>query len=263
MNTSRSQTLLYTAVALALSLGMLSIAHAEGRGHGRGGEREVPEDRGSPGDFVPPGHGGTPPGHVDNGPANGNGNGNGRGPQLGPRDARVCGDAGDAIEGPEGQSGNSHVAHVNFDAIDAATGAASDAGAWARMTYFWIGSSFDFVLNAHQLEPGSEWTLIATLESDAGAEAVCLGDGTSNPGGQLHILASIDPESHLPPDFDPFAEEGAEQSDDVTLRLVPSDSVDCETGLPAVRLPADAIVLESESGIRFVDTDEIVCPSDP
>ena len=64
-----------------------------------------------------------------------------------------------------------------------------------------------FVLNAHDVEPGSEWTLVATLAGEAGDEAVCLGSATANNGGQLHINANFDPESNLPPDFDPFAED--------------------------------------------------------
>lgn len=124
------------------------------------------------------------------------------------------------------------------------------------MTYFWIGTSFDYVLNAHQLEANSEWTLLARAADDS---AICLGDGSANPGGELHLAASIDLESHLPDGLDPFAPT-AVGADPVgaTLELVPSDSVDCEAGTTT----ADAdTVLTSETDVRFVDVEEVTCPA--
>lgn len=242
-----AKTLLHSAFVLALGLGTLSTASAEpGNGAQRGREARGPS-------FLPPGHGGTPPGQSGN---------EVRGAELAPGDVLICGTARSEIDGPEGQAGKSHVAHVNFGPIVAETGEDSDAESWARMMYFWIGSELSFVFNGHDLEPGTDWTLVANIEGEAGTEGVCLGDGSVNPGGQLHITGSVDPGGNIPPDFNPFPEAGEEQPDDVVLQLVPSDSIDCATGLPAVQLPADAVVLESEAGLRFVDTDEIVCPTE-
>src|SRR5688500_5607214 len=268
-----SRGLLQAAIVAALTIGSANVALADppqgrGRGHGgfdtdAGGEVDLPGNR----------NGRLVAGDEDRG--NGNGNGNGHGNDNGNRGgndeddgnngralgrlkpghaSRVCGD--DEIEGPDGQAGASHVAHVNFAPVEGA----DESDSWARMMYFWIGSEFSFVLNAHDVEPGSSWTLVAAIEGEDGAlEAVCLGDATANPGGQLHINANFDPESNLPPSFDPFAEDTDETDDagEVTLSLVPSDAVDCETG--ALSDDLGDTVLESEEGIRFVDTDELEC----
>ena len=282
MNQKHSRGLLNAAIAAALTFGAAQVAWADppqGRGRGNAG---VDIDAGGEIDL------GNRPGNRNgrNGAENreedrGNGNGNGNGPggnngnrgddddahpgralgRLKPGHAsRVCGD--DEIEGPDGQAGASHVAHVNFAPVEGEDGT-TDSESWARMMYFWIGSEFSFVLNAHDVEPGSAWTLVAQLEGEDGTtEAVCLGDATANAGGQLHILSSFDPESNLPPDFDPFAEDDDETDDagEMTLSLVPSDAVDCETGALSDDLGDD--ILESEEGIRFVDTDELECPAE-
>lgn len=262
-------------LALALALALPAAATPpEGRGNGnRGGGNDPtgPGNRppattpGRPPDFTPPGLGGNPPpghggpnpatpaGHGNPNPGNpgGNGNGNGNGGRHVPRGAaRICGTEGEIAVGPLGQAGASHVAHVNFEA-----GEDSQSDAWARMMYFWIGSSLDFVFNAHGLEPGSEWTLVARASDESG---ICLADGTVNPGGQLHIADSLELESHLPEDLDPF-EPTAEGEDPAgtTLQLVPTADIDCDAGTGETE---DEDALSSEHDIRFVDVDEVTCP---
>ena len=249
---------------VGLGLATAPLAWADPPGRGRGGEPD-PEGSG-PGlgnsggsGVVPPGHGGTPPGQSVTPPGRGGNPPPGHGgPNPGQGSAgvsrgqtRVCGADGPTSVGPEGQAGASHVAHVEFSPPED-----SDSESWARMTYFWIGSSFDYVLNAHQLEAGSEWTLIARAADDS---AICVGDGTVNPGGELHIAETLELDSHLPDDLDPFepTPEG-ETPAGTTLELVPSDTVDCEAGSTSTE--ADS-VLTSEHDIRFVDVDEVVCPS--
>ena len=282
MNKIRIRGLLRAAIAAALTFGAATSVLADppagrGRGHGdadtdTGGAVEVGtrpgnrngQNRDASDDVPGNGHGngnGNRNGNADRGDDDHPGRGIGRARLHRGNAARACGEDG-VIEGPDGQSGASHVAHVNFAPV-ATEGGESDDGPWARMMYFWIGSEFSFVLNAHDVEPGSAWTLVAQIEGEDGAiEAVCLGDGTANPGGQLHVHATFDPESNLPPSFDPFAEDSddSDDADEVTLSLVPSDAVDCETG--ALSDDLGDVVLESEDGIRFVDTDELVCPSD-
>lgn len=281
MNKTLSRGLLQAAIAAALTIGGAGIALAdppEGRGRGNGG---FDLDSGGEVEFAPRGNGNRNGQDREDADEGNRGNGNGPGNDNGNRGndgddddtqpgrrlgqlkpghaARVC--EGEEIEGPDGQAGASHVAHVNFAPVEGEEGSESDS--WARMMYFWIGSEFSFVLNAHDVEPGSSWTLVAQLEGEDGTtEAVCLGDATANPGGQLHINANFDPESNLPPEFDPFAEDDddTDDADEVTLSLVPSDAVDCETG--ALSDDLGDTVLESEEGIRFVDTDELECPSD-
>jgi hypothetical protein len=223
-------------------------------------KRPVDEEGDAPGrSGEAPGHGGTPPGHSGDAPGHsgdhpGGGN-HGTGPRLNPHSLDVCPDSDATLVGPVGQSGSSHVAHVEFAPTDAASGESTDDASWARMSYFWVGSTFDFVFNAHRLEPGTEWTLVVAADDGS---AVCLGDGTVNGGGQLHILGSVDPEAHFPQGLDPFAERTAD-TEDATVRLVPSDGVDCEAGTVAA---GDGSVLEGEEGIRFVDVDVLECPTE-
>lgn len=256
------QTLLALALGLALSAPVFA---GPGNGNGNGPpdrgdpDRERPGngngnggDRGGPpatppgrGDDPPPGHGGPNPG---NGGGNGGGNGNGHG-AVSRGNTRVCGDDA-AVVGPLGQAGNSHVAHVTFSPAED-----SESASWARMMYFWIGTSFDFVLNAHQVEPGSEWALVARAEDGS---AICLAEGTANPGGELHLRDSLELDSHLPDGLDPFepTPEGEDPAG-AALALVPADSADCEAGTVAEDA---ADVLFSDNDIRFVDVDEVSCP---
>ena len=262
------KTLTLGALALAVLLALPAAANP-GRGNGNGngnGPEQNPERGGGrnqpvagsgqtpPGrapDPTPPGLGGNPPpGHGGPNPGNGNGHGNANGRGVPRGSSRVCGDDGAQAVGPLGQSGASHVAHVAFEAAED-----SDSEAWGRMMYFWIGSSFDYVLNAHRLEPGTEWTLIARAADDS---AICLGDGTVNPGGQLHLRDSLELESHLPEDLDPFepTPEGEDPAG-TSLELVPSDDVDCDAGTAATE---DEDALASAHDIRFVDVEEVTCP---
>ena len=284
---------LETSLALAITAACSSLAFAgpgNGRGNGNGGGNgsgEVePGDRpghGNDPDFIPPGLENKP--RDPRGVGGGTGMGNGGGDDDGDDDGddgdddsddgdglrrgstKVC-DGEEPLEGPDGQAGQSHVAHVEFSAVDPVTGEAADGG-WARMMYFWIGSEFSFVLNAHQVAPGSAWTLVGLIDGEAGAEAVCFGNATANAGGQLHIKANFDPESNLPADYDPFAEDDSEgeggegEADEdegtIELTLVPTATVDCTTGVVTPSTET-TVVLQSDDGIRFVDTDELTCP---
>ena len=220
-----------------------------GNGNGNGNGRNA--SRGNRG------NGGTPPGQVDrNSPSDSGSRGNSvphrGGMSLRPGRTDLCPD--NPLFGPLGQSGRSHVAHVAFHEVDVETGDPVDDGAWARMTYFWVGSEFSYVLNAHGVEPGSEHTLILQAEDDT---VICLSEGTANPGGQLHLRDSIEPDAHLPPELDPF--ERPTDEDAGLLYLVPTDAVDCEAGTVD---PALEAALASEHAVRFVDTDELECPED-
>jgi hypothetical protein len=220
-----------------------------GRGHSGAGPGHGSDSSGNGGSTAP-GNSGNAPGHTGQHPGGGS---DGHGPRLHPNSLSLCPDSDASLVGPEGQSGRSQVAHVNFSLVDA-SGESADGDAWARMTYFWVGSSFDFVFNAHQLEPASEWTLVVAADDGT---AVCLGHGTVNGGGQLHLLGSVDPEASFPQDLDPFAPRTAD-TEDATARLVPSDTVDCAAGTVTA---GEGNVLESDDGIRFVDVDVLVCPS--
>lgn len=261
---NKSIAAILATLALGCATALPVWADGPGRGNGNG-----PPERRDPGDVppgnrgggndrtppvsgvTPPGHGGTPPGLGGNPPPGHGGPNPGRGRASVSRgQTRICGTDGPTAVGPLGQAGASHVGHVNF-----APSEDSDSASWARMTYFWIGSSFDFVLNAHQLEAGSQWTLLARAVDGS---AICLANGAANPGGELHLAATQELASHLPDDLDPFAPTPTgEEPAGATLELVPSISVDCAAGSTT---PGDDTVLISEQDIRFVDVEEVICP---
>jgi hypothetical protein len=240
------------ALALGIALALpASATPGRGNGNGNGQGPDRPERPGPPEQVTPPGRAPdfTPPGLGGNPPPGHGGPNPGQANRVPRGQSRICGADGAVAVGPLGQAGASHVAHVGFDVAEG-----SDSEAWARMMYFWIGTTFDYVLNAHGLEPGSEWTLVAR----AADSAICLGDGTVNPGGQLHLRDSLELESHLPDDLDPFepTPEGEDPAG-TALELVPSDDVDCDAGTAATE---DEDALTSAHDIRFVDVDEVTCP---
>jgi len=173
-------------------------------------------------------------------------------PPQGTCDATDSSIAGLDVQGPEGQSGASHVAHTDFGMIDPETGEAVASASSATMMYFWYGSTFDFVLNAHQLPAGSQWTLTYQPEPLPSSGVVCLGNATVNGGGQLHLAGSVELDSNLPPDLDPTADPST-QPDDALLALVLSDDVDCAGGT-MTNFESD-MYLWTKARVRYIDTD--------
>jgi hypothetical protein len=196
-------------------------------------------------------------------PGNNGNNGNSGGTKLkvhppqGTCDASSTSIDGLDLQGPEGQSGASHVAHTDFGMIDPQTGASIDSTSSATMMYFWYGSTFDFVFNAHQLPAGSQWTLTYQPEPLPSSGVVCLGSATVNGGGQLHLAGSVELDSNLPPALDPTADP-ATQPEDALLALVLSDDVDCAGGT-MTNFESD-MYLWSKSRVRFIDTDLLPPP---
>jgi hypothetical protein len=156
------------------------------------------------------------------------------------------------LQGPEGQSGASHVAHTDFTKIDPTTGDPVASSSSATMMYFWFGSTFDYVLNAHGLLAGGKWTLTYQPEPLPSAGVVCLGNATVNGGGQMHLAGSIELNSNLPPSLDPTADPST-QPPDALLALVPSADVDCTAGTNTT-FELD-LSLWSNPRVRYIDTD--------
>jgi hypothetical protein len=167
-----------------------------------------------------------------------------------------------------GQAGASHVAHVRFVVLDEDGEPRTDA-AWGRMTWFWIGPWFDFVLNGHALAPAEDFVLVALAPAEGDAEAVaalCLASGTSNPGGNLHLLRSLELDAHLPADLDPAAlldaAPGAEAPPGVVLAVVPAAQVSCESdeegSVGHASFGDDAVPAEwlvSVTDVHYLDSD--------
>lgn len=233
-----------------------------------------PAHAGPPDNPDPPGNDDGPPDGVDTGPPDGAGppadrgppenpgQGVGNGPPEnlpvpggdGPPGLALGGDLapgqcedepGTNIPGPAGQAGASHTAHVDFVGLDVDGNiAASEDSPWGRMTYFWQASSLDLVFNAHNLEPGADYVLAA--EIDGGV--LCLAEGMANEDGDLHLLASLEMDSHLPMDLDPENEDS--DATGVGLVVLPADAVDCASGA----VSGDG-ALFSTTEIFYVDTD--------
>ena len=234
-------------LALVFATGLLTAylpAYAESHGHGNDDDNspaKTSHDQGPPA---------TPPGHS----------GDHGGTSVKPPQGSCSDDtSGIDVQGPDGQSGASHVAHTDFVKIDSATGDTVASASSASMMYFWFGSTFDYVLNAHQLTAGSQWTLTYQPEPMPSAGVVCLGHGTVNGGGQLHIATSIELNSNLPPGLDPTADP-ATQPPDALLALVTSSNVDCTAGTMTTFTPDN--YLFSKPRVRFVDTD-LLPPATP
>ena len=71
-------------------------------------------------------------------------------------------------------------------------------GAWGKMKYQLSGPLFEYVFNGHKLAPGEQYTLIYYADPWPGTGLICLGTGTANQGGNVHIAASANIETDLP-----------------------------------------------------------------
>ena len=244
----RHLVLVLAAALLSTSIAAYAKPHGEGDGEGmtkssdKGGNGNGGGDHGNQG--------------SDSAPGNSGNNGSTKlkvHPPQGTCDASSESSIdGLDLQGPEGQSGASHVAHTDFGMIDPETGEPVASSSSARMMYFWYGSTFDFVLNAHQLPAGGEWTLTYQPEPLPSTGVVCLGNATVNGGGQLHLAGSVELDSNLPPDLDPTADP-ATQPPDALLALVLSEDVDCEGGT-MTNFESD-LYLWTKARVRFIDTD--------
>ena len=124
-------------------------------------------------------------------------------------------------KGPNGQAGNSNIAHLylyekdaNWDVVD--------KGAWGKMKYNLSGEMFEFVFNGHGLEAGSFYTLIYYPDPWPGNGLICLGSGTANKGGEVHIAESYEGIDFLPVVLDDNFPDGAK------IWLVLKEDVNCD-----------------------------------
>ena len=60
------------------------------------------------------------------------------------------------------------------------------------MKYSLSGETFDFVFNGHGLEVDEEYMLIYYPDPWPGTGLICLGEGTANGGGEVHIAGSVE-----------------------------------------------------------------------
>ncbi|MFC1948545.1 hypothetical protein ACFLXY_11580, partial [Chloroflexota bacterium] len=123
--------------------------------------------------------------------------------------------------GKTGQAGNSNIGHLYLYEKDPGSWEIVEDGAWGKMKYNLSGETFDYVFNGHGLEPGCEYTLIYYPDPWPGEGLICLGEGTADKGGNVHIKGSKDT-GDLPMTGDDNHPDGAK------IWLVLSEDVDCD-----------------------------------
>ena len=121
-----------------------------------------------------------------------------------------------------GPAGKSNVAHLYlFEKVPSEPWPIVQGGAWGKMKYNLSGSTFDFVFNGHGLEAGEGYRLIYYPDPWPGVGLICLGSGTANDEGNIHIAGSVDT-GDLPAEGDDNYPDGAK------IWLVLSEDVDCD-----------------------------------
>ena len=153
-----------------------------------------------------------------------------------------------ADKGKSDQAGKSNTAHLYLYEKDQATWEIIDGGSWGKMKYNLSGSTFDFVFNGHDLEPGTSYCLIYYPDPWPGNGLICLGSAAANDEGDIHIKASVDTGDLPTADDDNLGGYGAK------IWLVLSSDVDCDNQKMVGWHGAD--YLFEYQGITFDDTDE-------
>ena len=143
-----------------------------------------------------------------------------------------------------GQAGKSEIAHLYLYEKDPDTWEIVEDGAWGKMKYNLSGDEFDFVFNGHGLEIGLDYILIYYPDPWPGNGLICLGSGTVNEEGDIHIAESLDTGDL------PIATDG---NLGAKIWLVLSDDVDCENAEMTGWTPIE--YLFEYDLITFDDTD--------
>jgi len=148
------------------------------------------------------------------------------------------------LAGKTGQAGKSNIAHLYLYEKDPDTWEIVEDGAWGKMKYNISGPEFDFVFNGHGLVEGTEYTLIYYPDPWPGTGLICLGSGTVNEEGNIHIAESVEIDTDLPIEED--------ENDGAKIWLVLSEDFNCDGEWSAWN-PTE--YLFEEDLITFDDTD--------
>jgi len=146
-----------------------------------------------------------------------------------------------------GPAGKSDVAKLYLVEKDPNTWEPIDGGAWGKMIYSSSGSMLRLVFNGHDLVVGEDYTLIYYPDPWPGNGLICLGTGTADEEGNVHIKANVDT-GDIPTEADENYPDGAK------IWLVLSSDVDCE-GQSMVGWNPTEYLFEQEL-ITFDDTDD-------
>jgi len=150
-------------------------------------------------------------------------------------------------KGKSGQAGKSNRAHLYLYEKDNTSWEIVEGGGWGKMHYNLAGSSFELVFNGHMLPIGQDYTLIYYPDPWPGDGLICIGDGTVNDDGNIHIKGEADT-GDLPFESDENHPDGAK------IWLVLSADVDCD-GAFMSGWNGPAYLFEYDL-ISFDDTDE-------
>lgn len=131
-------------------------------------------------------------------------------------------------------------------------------GMWGKMKYILSGEEFQFVFNGHDLPLGQNYTLIYYPDPWPGKGLICLGNGTVNEYGEIHIMNSVNT-GDLPIENDKNADPDEttytwNSKTGAKIWLVLSSDVDCEAQ-EMVGWTQDAYLFEADL-INFEDTDD-------
>ena len=152
--------------------------------------------------------------------------------------------------GKTSRAGKSNIGHLYLFEKDPATWEIVEGGAWGKMKYNLSGSTFDFVFNGHELLPGSDYTLIYYPDKEGNpwprTDILCLASGTADEYGNIHLAASVEPDSDLPM-------AAIDINTGAKIWLVLSSDVDCEAGIMSGWQPTE--YLFEYDLITFDDTD--------
>lgn len=129
------------------------------------------------------------------------------------------------VVGKTGPAGKSNVAHLELYEKDPGTWEIVPGGAWGKMKYNLSGPEFDFVFNGHDLEADVDYTLIYYPDKAGNPwpreDIICLGSGTANGGGEVHIANSV-ATGDLP-------DGGVDLNVGAKIWLVLTEDIDCDT----------------------------------
>ncbi len=127
---------------------------------------------------------------------------------------------------------HAHTRHVDLYEKDPATWEVVEDGAWGKLHYARSGPLFKFTFNAHGMVPEADYTLIYYPDPWPGQGLICLGSGTADEFGNVHINNSLET-GDLPAVYDDNFGVGAK------VWLVLSSDVSCDTQRMELWNPAE------------------------
>ncbi len=93
---------------------------------------------------------------------------------------------------PHEKEEESHVSYLYLYEKDPVTWNIIDNGSWGKMVYRLSEEEFEFVFDGSQLKVDQNYSLVYYPDPWPGEGLICLGSGTANDEGDIHITATID-----------------------------------------------------------------------